>query len=91
MAKKNLFALIEIKFPGDKVKKEQFDQYDKLSIECAKVKTGIVTASRTNGRDGVIRGCRIALFRYPEDVAVDSQEEDKPKKSPPKPNKKGGR
>jgi hypothetical protein len=70
LEKKNLFAIIEIKFKGDSIKDKQFQQYNDLAIECGFAKTGAVTLPRTNGKSGVTKGCRVALFRYPEDVAI---------------------
>jgi hypothetical protein len=82
MEKQNLFAIIEIKFPGDSIKNEQFKQYDELSKACIRKKTDVTTAARINGHLSVDKGCRVALFRYPEDVAVgaDDDKEDKPDK-----------
>lgn len=74
LKKDNLFALIEIKFPGDSIKAAQFDNYRLLADTSAKIKTAFETRSRTNGQKGVTTGCRVALFRYPEDVAVDQKE-----------------
>ena len=35
----NIFALIEIKFKGDKIKNKQFQQYSRLQKQCAEEKT----------------------------------------------------
>ena len=45
-----------------------------------------------NGKNGVVKGCRIALFRYPEDVAVEEKKQSdnqgkNNQKDPPNPNK----
>lgn len=56
----NIFALIEIKFPNDKIEKKQFDQYEFLNLASGKLKTG---------RDKM-NGFRLSLFRYPEDKSV---------------------
>jgi hypothetical protein len=74
--KDNLFAVIEIKFQGDKIRNTaQFDRYEKLSKECASFKTDTTTLARTNGHTMVGKGCRVALFRYPEDVKVTARGE----------------
>jgi hypothetical protein len=75
MRKQNLFAIIEIKFPGDAIKKDQLDLYKKLSEAAANKKTSITTIPRTNGNLPVGKGCRLALFRYPEDMPVKSRDE----------------
>lgn len=77
LKKDNLFGIIEIKFEGDKIKNEQFEKYNDLNDKCAKVKTGVIGKGRTLGGKGVTIGCRIALFRYPLDVAVDPKDKDK--------------
>ena len=77
LKKDNLFGIIEIKFEGDKIKNLQFDNYDKLNKACEKVKTGVTGKGRTLGGKGVTIGCRVALFRYPLDVAVDPKDKDK--------------
>ena len=68
MKKENLFAIIEVKFPGDRIKNKQFRQYDELSRVAARMKTKITTLACTNGNLPVGKGCRVALFRYPEDM-----------------------
>jgi hypothetical protein len=76
MEKANLFAVIEIKFPGDKIRNtNQFDRYERLSEACAAKKTDKTTLARTNGKTVVGKGCRVALFRYPEDVKVTARDE----------------
>jgi hypothetical protein len=96
LEKRNLFAIIEIKFQNDKIKNEQFRQYNYLAIKCGEVKTGVTTLSRTNGRAGVTHGCRVALFRYPEDIAVDPKKKQdgqtgKPKDGKPTPSRRTGK
>ncbi|WP_297575420.1 hypothetical protein [uncultured Deefgea sp.] len=92
LKKDNLFAIIEIKFPGDSIKTEQFKNYDRLAKTAAKIKTDAASLSRTNGQKGVGTGCRVALFRYPEDVAVDQNESSKhPDKTPDKEGRRGNR
>jgi len=83
LKKDNLFAIIEIKFPGDSIKKEQFVNYKELADTAAKIKKDAASLVRTNGQKGEGTGCRVALFRYPEDVAVDQKEPNhkKPKTS----------
>jgi hypothetical protein len=77
LMKDNLFSVIEIKFEGDKIKNQQFVQYEKLSEKCGDVKISVISKGRTHGGKGVTIGCRIALFRYPLDVAVDPKDKDK--------------
>jgi hypothetical protein len=85
MEKANLFAVIEIKFPGDGIRNsDQFDRYDDLSKVCAAKKTDQTTLARTNGKTVVGKGCRVALFRYPEDVKVTARDETQ--KDPSKPD-----
>lgn len=38
----NIFALIEIKFKGDKIKDEQFKQYSSLRKQCAEEKKPVM-------------------------------------------------
>jgi hypothetical protein len=77
LTKSNLFAIIEIKFQNDRIKEEQFKQYDNLNKACAKVKTATVGIARTLNKKGVTKGCRVSLFRFPEDIAVQPKEHDK--------------
>jgi len=94
LTKSNTFALIEIKFPGDRPGENQFKNYRDLSDACAAAKTGSTELSKTNGQTGVTLGCRIALFRYPEDVAVDPKQNNQPanqKGTPNKPSRSGRR
>lgn len=59
---KNIFALVEIKFQGDRIQNEQFDSYEKLKKQCAEVKKASkITASE---------GFKLSLFRYPEDAVI---------------------
>jgi hypothetical protein len=82
LTKTNTFALIEIKFKGDKPRENQFKDYEELSKKCGKEKTKHITLPKTNGSTGVKLGCRIALFRYPEDIAVEPPDDDKDTKKP---------
>jgi len=66
--KGNIFAIVEIKFPGDRIEKKQFQAYDRLLKHAAKVKTA--RASLTFQGKPVTSGGRLSLFRYPEDIAV---------------------
>jgi hypothetical protein len=77
--KANIFAIVEIKFPGDKIEAKQFRQYGDLLKAAAKAKT-IATAS-TKRRDGkhVKDGGRLSLFRFPDDMPA--KKEDGKKKS----------
>lgn len=65
--KNNVFAIVEIKFPGDKIDRKQFEQYDDLLIEAAKTKTRANPIRLNN--EVVKSGGRLSLFRYPEDKA----------------------
>jgi hypothetical protein len=70
LSKHNLFAVIEIKFQNDTIKNQQFVQYQELNKECAEVKTAHTLIHRTYLEKGVRKGCRVSLFRFPEDIAV---------------------
>jgi polyhydroxyalkanoate synthesis regulator phasin len=69
LTKSNLFGIVEIKFPGDKIKNEQFKRYKELSDKCGDVKTTVVGQANTLEGKGVRKGARVSLFRYPEDRA----------------------
>jgi hypothetical protein len=74
--KDNIFAIVEIKFPGDRIAQEQFDNYDKLLDAAAPAKT---KASPVRfGQQPVSSGGRLSLFRFPEDKAHDGQDDKKP-------------
>jgi hypothetical protein len=83
LSQKNLFALIEIKFKGDKPGDDQFKNYRDLSKACATAKNNVTPFDRTNGTNGVSKGCLVSLFRYPEDVAVEPPDDGKNKKKKP--------
>jgi hypothetical protein len=70
-AKKNIFAIIEIKFPGDRIEDEQFQRYIRLLEAAAREKDGDGNFG-INRRDGMntSMGGRLSLFRFPEDAAV---------------------
>ena len=70
----NIFALVEIKFQGDRIEEAQFGNYERLRVQCAKAKkVSTVTASE---------GFKLSMFRYPEDVSPrDQSEQQKQKKS----------
>jgi hypothetical protein len=51
--------------------------YGACGAQPADAKTGVIPLSKTNGKSGVAKGCRVALFRYPEDVAVDPKDDKK--------------
>ncbi|MCB5207475.1 hypothetical protein [Methylovorus mays] len=67
LSKTNLFGIVEIKFPGDTIRDEQFERYDDLNKDCAKAKTAHVGKARTLEAKGVTKGGRVSLFRYPWD------------------------
>lgn len=71
--KGNIFAIVEIKFPGDRFEKEQFDGYSRMLERAAKVKTD--RAPVTFKGKPVKSGGRLSLFRYPEDIAVHGKKE----------------
>lgn len=81
LKKDNLFALIEIKFQGDRIEDKQFKNYRRLALTTANIKTRVATLARTNSQKSVTTGCRVALFRYPEDVAVEHKPTDAPTRS----------
>jgi len=71
--KANIFAIVEIKFAGDKIEEKQFNQYIFLLKEAAntKKKTNPVRFDKRN----VSSGGRLSLFRYPEDRAVEDSDD----------------
>ncbi|MCY1240138.1 hypothetical protein D9M72_529710 [compost metagenome] len=71
--KANIFAIVEIKFPGDRIEKKQFDSYSRMLERAAKVKTS--RAPITFQGKSVSSGGRLSLFRYPEDIAVHGKKE----------------
>ncbi|HWT21303.1 MAG TPA: hypothetical protein VN280_20570 [Variovorax sp.] len=77
--KGNIFAIVEIKFPGDRIEKEQFIAYKKVLESAAKVKTSL--APITFDGKPVSSGGRLSLFRYPEDIAVHEAKKEEPDKS----------
>ncbi|ATE61632.1 hypothetical protein [Thauera sinica] len=93
LRKDNVFALVEIKFERDKIENRQFEGYKELSDRCAKVKTEAIGKARTYGGKGVTLGCRVSLFRYPEDKAKARDEDGKPARagSQRKPGRKHNR
>lgn len=66
--KSNIFAIVEIKFAGDRIAKEQFLAYEQMLRRAAVAKT--TRAPITFQGKPVSSGGRLSLFRYPEDVAV---------------------
>ena len=75
LTKGNLFGIVEIKFPGDAIKNQQFENYAALSRATGRVKTAEVGGKgNTFQQMGVTKGTRVSLFRYPEDRAVGKQE-----------------
>lgn len=84
--KNNIFAIVEIKFPGDRIEKKQFLRYIELLKQAAKVKTD--RALTTFQGKPVNSGGRLSLFRYPEDIAVHEAARTEPDK-PSEHEKKG--
>jgi hypothetical protein len=65
--KDNIFAIVEVKFPGDRIAQEQFEKYERLLAVAAPAKT---KASPVRfGQQPVSSGGRLSLFRFPEDKA----------------------
>jgi hypothetical protein len=85
--KNNIFAIVEIKFEGDKIEAQQFKKYDDLLKKAAVVKTESSPVRFDNRK--VSSGGRLSLFRFPEDKAVEKAEHEK--KPKPKTTKKGRR
>jgi hypothetical protein len=73
--KANLFAIVEIKFEGDKIDKQQFEQYHDLLEKAASVKTALAPVLFANRP--VSEGGRLSLFRYPLDKPVEESEDEK--------------
>lgn len=75
--KGNIFAIVEVKFQGDRIEAPQFVGYSRMLDRAAEVKT--VRAPITFQGKPVSSGGRLSLFRYPEDIAVHGKKEpDKP-------------
>ncbi|AMW79655.1 hypothetical protein AMD27_12655 [Acinetobacter sp. TGL-Y2] len=66
----NIFALVEIKFQGDRIQEEQFNKYRQLNVQCksAKYLSGVTTSE----------GFKLSLFRYPEDKTPEGSNNEKP-------------
>ncbi len=73
LKKENLFAIVEIKFQNDRIDVKQFKRYFEISMNAAKSKERHVTKQKINNRF-VLTGCRVSLFRFPEDVAEKKNE-----------------
>jgi hypothetical protein len=71
--KGNIFAIVEIKFEGDRIEAAQFVAYKRILERAAQVKTG--RAPITFQGKPVSSGGRLSLFRYPEDIAVHEKKE----------------
>lgn len=67
--KDNIFAIVEIKFEGDRIEAKQFDGYIELLKHAAIVKTARSPVRYQN--KPVSSGGRLSLFRYPEDKAAE--------------------
>ncbi|MGH1485274.1 MAG: hypothetical protein ACRBCI_03570 [Cellvibrionaceae bacterium] len=69
--KKNIFAIVEIKFPNDKIDEQQFQRYNQLLARAALEKDADGDFG-INRRDGANTnsGGRLSLFRFPEDAAA---------------------
>ena len=65
----NIFALVEIKFQGDRIDEKQFNNYNDLKNQCAQAKKASkITASE---------GFKLSLFRYPEDASPKEHKDSK--------------
>lgn len=73
--KNNIFAVVEIKFEGDKLDGKQFDQYRDLLDAAAGIKTERSPIRHNN--EPVSSGGRLSLFRYPLDKPTEETEEEK--------------
>jgi len=80
--KGNIFAIVEIKFPGDRIVAEQFENYQRVLDHAAEIKT-IKAPHRFENRP-VSSGGRLSLFRYPEDMPANWHKD----KEPVKPGRK---
>lgn len=85
--KNNIFAIVEIKFEGDKLDDKQFRQYKALLDEAGKEKTKRSPVRFNN--EPVSSGGRLSLFRYPLDKAAEETEDEKQKRSTRKKRKAG--
>lgn len=83
--KNNIFAIVEIKFEGDKIDGEQFKKYDQLLKQAATVKTDNSPIRLNN--EVVSSGGRLSLFRYPEDKARPAGADEKTQSKPPRKSK----
>jgi len=89
--KGNIFAIVEIKFPGDRIEPKQFVSYQEMLKRAALVKT--TRAPITFQGKPVSSGGRLSLFRYPEDIAVHGKKEPdqhSKKEDPPQEKRKPG-
>lgn len=66
--KGNIFAIVEVKFQGDRIKVDQIKEYEKLFSVGAKKKTG--DAKALHEGQPVNKGGNVALFRFPDDSTV---------------------
>lgn len=83
--KNNIFAIVEVKFEGDKIDKAQFDQYDALLKRAATAKTDNSPIRLNN--EVVSSGGRLSLFRYPEDKALEDRADGKAQRKPQRKSK----
>ncbi len=70
--KTNIFAIVEIKFEGDRIDAEQLRKYGEVLKEGARLKT-LANPVRLGDRDAGPGG--VALFRYPLDKAASDDEQ----------------
>lgn len=85
--KANIFAIVEIKFQGDRIEVIQFERYLDLLRYAAIVKT---TNSHIRFKSRPVKAeDMLSLFRYPEDIAVHGKESNK--QAPANKGKKGSK
>lgn len=75
VSKSNLFAIVEIKFHNDQIKKNQIESYKKLLNASAKEKTGVSSGRYDN--KPVSKGGRLSIFRFPYDAYGTGSKDDR--------------
>jgi hypothetical protein len=77
--KDNVFAIVEIKFPKDRIDEEQFRKY-RLVLDAAAAPKTQSSSARFDNRP-VSSGGRLSLFRYPLDRAEERKNQEQPRSS----------
>ena len=83
--KSNIFAIVEVKFPGDTIDEKQFRTYQDLLKVAARVKTGVAPVRFDS--QPVAYGGRLSLFRFPEDAAAKAESKPDSKRPRGKPGR----